>query len=161
MDVITYVWHFLAACNKLRPLLSVAVVPVYWLDLGLIGFGPPQTVFQKLIFISRVVIVPQCQLILAIFHGFTWRWEQSNVLGNTVMHQLMTIQPQWRLTVCMGETAGLIFLGRCGEQIYGQQFRPSNSTFKSLCNKIESFFVLITKKSASTFGQMWTSLLSH
>lgn len=45
----------------------------------------------------------------------------------------------------MGETAGQIFLGSRGEQVYGQHFRASSATFKLLCNDIESVFVLITK----------------
>lgn len=143
-------WMLLPMCDaSLQPAINCGhPVSGAWVCLligfGLIGFGPPQTVFQVLIFISQVVIVFQCQLILDIFHGFTWRWEQNNVLGNTVMHQLMAIQPQWRLTVYMGETAGQIFLGGCGGQIYGQHFRASCATFKLLCNETESFFVLIT-----------------
>lgn len=79
------------------------------------------------------------------------------MLGNTVMHQLMAIQPQWRLTVYMGKTAGLIVLGGCGGQIYGQYFRASNSSFKLLCNEIESFFVLITKSLHPHLFNKWTS----
>lgn len=53
----------------------------------------------------------------------------------------------------MGETAGLIFLGGCGGQIYGQAFTASNATFKLLCNEMESFLVLLMKKPTSAFIQ--------
>lgn len=71
--------------------LSVAVRPVYWSGIGLIDFVRPQTAFQILIFPGQVVIVPQCQLILALFHGFTWRWQQRRALGMTLMHWLMDL----------------------------------------------------------------------
>lgn len=69
--------------------------PVYWLDIiTRYDIQSYHTLFELLIFTSQVVAFPQCQLVLASFHGFTWRREQSRALGNAFMYQMMAKQPQ-------------------------------------------------------------------
>ena len=54
----------------------------------------------------------------------------------------MAIKPHWILTVYMGETAGLIFLGGDGELIDCQY---SRGAFELMWDEIKLLFVLIFK----------------